>query len=88
MQPGVAFPLKLFDDNVEAIEMAENPLSFSKNKNIDVWWHHVWDLVKTKVITVLHLESRGQRADTLTKMLSISLFKRHRKGLMNLRDGD
>ena len=48
----------------------------------------VQDLVKTKAIAVTHMESGWQHADDVTKALSISLFKRHRKGLINLRDGE
>ena len=66
--------------------MVDNSLRSSKSKHINVWWYIIRDLVKTKAIIVMHVESGRQRIDILRKVLSISLLKRLRKGLMNLRD--
>ena len=68
--------------------MVENPLSSVKSKHIDVRWDFIRESVKTKAITVTHVESGWPRAGILTNALSISLCKRHRKGLINLRDGE
>ena len=83
----IVFPIDLFEDNEGAIAVEEDPLHSGKSKHIDVRRHFIRNLVKTKTITVTHVESRGQRADIFTKALSILLLKRHRKGLMTLRDG-
>ena len=44
--------------------------------------------MKTKAITVTHVDWRCQRVDVLTKTLSVPLFKRHSEWLMTLRDGE
>ena len=41
MQPGVAFPVEMFEDNEGDIAVAENPLSSGKSKRIDVRWHFI-----------------------------------------------
>ena len=82
------FPIELFEENEAAIEVVENPLSSVKSQHIDKRWHFIRESVKTKATTVTHVESGWQRAGFLTNALSISLCKRHRKGLINLRDGE
>ena len=51
MQPRVTFPIELFEDNEGAIAGAENHLSSSKSKHIDVRWVFIWDLVNAKANT-------------------------------------
>ena len=71
-------------DNKRAKAMAENPLSLGRSKHIDVRWHFIRGLVEKKELKVMHVASEWQHAGILTKALHVTLFKRHRKALLNL----
>ena len=53
IRPRVAFPIELFEGNEGAIARANNPLSSGKS----VRWYLIMNLVKTKAISVTHVES-------------------------------
>ena len=74
----------LYEDNEGAKALAENPLSSERSKHIDVRYHFIRELVGTGRIRIVHVDSGWQHADILTKPLSINLFARHRRVLMNL----
>ena len=78
----------LFEDNEGAKALADNPLSSGRGKHIDVRWYFIRDLVRNGEVTVKHVDSEWQAADILTKPLPLSLFKRHRRVLMNLGDNE
>ena len=83
MQPNV-YEITLMEDNERAKAIAENTLSSGRSKHIDVRWHFVRELVEKKELKVVHVASKWQHADLLTKTLHVKLFKRHRKALLNL----
>ena len=87
MQPRVALAIELFEENEGGIVVVENRLSSGWSKHIYVRWRLIQNMVKPKAITVAHVESGWQCGDILPKALSMSLFKSHRKGLMNLCGG-
>ena len=74
----------LYEDNEGAKALAENPLSSERSKHIDVRYHFIRDLVGKETIRIVHVDSGWQHADVLTKPLSVNLFERHRRFLMNL----
>ena len=74
----------LFENNQGAIAMSENPISGGRTKHIDVRYHFIREVVKHKVITIKHTESRNQHADILTKAIGEEGFVRHRRFLLNL----
>ena len=55
MQQGVAFSNELFEDNKGALAVTVIPPRFDETEHNDVRW----PFVKTKVITVMHIESVG-----------------------------
>ena len=83
-----AFHIERFEDNEGTIAVADNLLSSGKSQHIDVRWHITRGMDRTKVIIVIHVELEWQHADILRNALPISLFKRHRNELINLRDGE
>ena len=76
--------IKVFVDNDGAISHANNPLSFARTKHIDVRFHFIRELTRSKTISVEYIPTKEQRADILTKALTGTIFKEHRDFLMNL----
>ncbi|CAB1104504.1 unnamed protein product [Ectocarpus sp. CCAP 1310/34] len=66
--------IDVFEDNEGAIALAENPLSSSRSKHIDVRHHFLRNLTEEGVIEVTHVPSKEQHADILTKALPRNLF--------------
>ena len=83
MQPNV-YEITLMEENERTKAMAENLLSSHRSKQIDVRWHFIREVVGKKELNVVHVASEWQHADIITKALHITLFKRHRKALLNL----
>ncbi|CAB1107872.1 unnamed protein product [Ectocarpus sp. CCAP 1310/34] len=85
MFPKVSMPcIPVFEDNQGAIQRAQNPISNSNSKHIDVRHHFLRELVERKEISVIHVPSPYQRADFLTKSLPKDAFESHRDFVMNL----
>ncbi|CAB1099934.1 unnamed protein product [Ectocarpus sp. CCAP 1310/34] len=79
MLPQVGMPcIPIFEDNQRAIQLAQNPISNSNSKHIDVRHHFLRELVERKEISVIHVPSPYHRADFLTKSLSKDAFESHR----------
>ncbi|CAB1105713.1 unnamed protein product [Ectocarpus sp. CCAP 1310/34] len=85
MLPQVGMPcIPVFEDNQGAIQLAQNPISNSNSKHIDVRHHFLRELVERKEISVIHVPSPYQRADFLTKSLPKDAFESHRDFVMHL----
>ena len=76
--------IKVLVDNDGAISLANNPLSSPRTKYIDVRFHFVRELTRSKTISVEYVPTEERRADILTKVLTGAMFKEHRDFLMNL----
>ena len=70
--------ISLFEDNQPAMQIAKGS---SKVKHLDVKLHFVRDLVRRKVVTLVHVASEHQIADCLTKVSPRNSFKVIRKDL-------
>ena len=75
--------IKVFVDNDGAISLANNPLSSARAKHIDVRFHFIRELTRSKTILVEYVPTKEQHADILTKTLTGAIFKEHRDFLMN-----
>ncbi|GKE69889.1 ribonuclease H-like domain-containing protein [Tanacetum coccineum] len=71
----------VYCDNVSAVYLFSNPVQHQRTKHIEIDIHFVRDLVGTGVIRVLHVLSRYQYANILTKCLPTSLFDEFRTSL-------
>ena len=78
--------IKVFVDNDGAISLANNPLSSARTKHMDVRFHFIRELTRSKTISVEYVPTKEQRADILTKALTGAIFKEHRDFLMNLHE--
>ena len=76
--------IKVLEDNQGAKALIENPLSSARSKHIDVHFHFIRDLFRTRKISVEYVASVEQLADILTKALISANFQYHRKRLMGL----
>jgi len=68
----------LFCDSTSAISVGKNPCLHSKTKHIDVRFHFLRDQYEKGVIDLIHVESKNQLADILTKPLDQTTFERLR----------
>lgn len=75
----IATPIKIFCDNMGAIEVARNPTHHFKSKHIDVKYHFVRDLVESKEIELAYISSAANVADIMTKALNKSAHHNHRE---------
>ena len=77
------FPV--FEDNQSAVQLAQNLVTNSNSKHIDVRPHFLRELVRPRDIKVVQVPFEFQHADNLTKALAYDLFAFHRKFLINLK---
>lgn len=62
--------MDVLEDNVGAIQLAQNLLSSKRTKNIDVIFHYIRDLVKRGEVVIEPLDTEKQRTDFFTKTLA------------------
>ena len=85
IQPGsVKLPITVFEDNEGAVKLSDNPICTNRTKHIDVRFHFIREKVEDKTVRVVHVVSKKQSADGLTKNLPEELFSQHRRTLLNL----
>ena len=84
MLPGKVMPcFPVFNDNQGVVQLAQNPVTKSNSKHIDVRHRFLRELVRPRDIKVVQVPSKFQDADSLTKALAYNWFAFHRKFLMN-----
>ncbi|GKV14655.1 hypothetical protein SLEP1_g25495 [Rubroshorea leprosula] len=67
-------PMKIFVDNISAINLAKNPVQHGRSKHIDIRFHYLRDLIDKRVIELKYCKSENQVADILTKPLKYEAF--------------
>ena len=70
------FPV--FEDNQGAVQLAQNPVTNSNSKHIDVRHYFLRALVRQRDIKVVQFPSEFQHADILAKALAYDSFAFHR----------
>jgi len=71
-------PIKIYTDNTGAVALSDNPVLHNQSKHIDIRWHFVRDLIRSKSIRTLHIPGIWNGADFLTKALNRSKHKQCR----------
>ena len=71
-------PIFLHGDNKRAIKLAQNPITHSRSKHIDIRHHFVTDLVEREVIQLQYIPTDQNIADILTKALGRPKFNKFR----------
>ncbi|KAH8347582.1 hypothetical protein KR067_009651 [Drosophila pandora] len=62
--------LQVFSDNQSAQCLAKNPKFHARSKHIDIKYHHVRDMYKSKIINIEYVSTENMIADVLTKNLN------------------
>ncbi|GKV11763.1 hypothetical protein SLEP1_g22986 [Rubroshorea leprosula] len=71
----------LFCDNLSAIYLSLNPIQHQRSKHIEIDIHFVREKIAYGILSIRHVSSYFQRADVLTKALSMPLFHTQRANL-------
>ncbi|GKV02438.1 hypothetical protein SLEP1_g14874 [Rubroshorea leprosula] len=71
----------LFCDNLSAIYLSLNPIQHQRTKHIEIDIHFVREKIASGILSIRHVSSYFQRADVLTKALSMPLFHTQRANL-------
>ena len=86
MLPNKVMPcFPVFEDNQGTVQLAQNTVTNSNLKHIDVRRRFLREVSRQRDIEVVDVPSEFQHADILTKALAFDLFAFHRKFLMNLK---
>jgi hypothetical protein len=80
----VSNPMIIFEDNVGAIAMANNPVNHRRTKHIDIKYHFIREAVQAGHVELVYCSTKLMIADILTKPLARSRFEdlRHELGLV------
>ena len=70
----LAFPPKLWCDNISALAIASNPVFHARTKHVEVDYHFVREKVLRRDLEVKYISTDDQLADIFTKSLSTSRF--------------
>ena len=68
---------KILVDSMSAKKLAENPKFHKRSKHIELIYHFTRNAIANNQIELLHVNSKDQLADTLTKCLAIPLHEYH-----------
>ena len=69
--------IEIHIDNAAAQSMAENPVNHERTKHIDTAFHFIREVVKAKVVSLYHVNTKENIADLFTKAVSWVDFKKH-----------
>ena len=69
----------IYCDNMGAIKLANNPITNSRSKHIEIKHHFVKELIKERRIQLIYCSTKEMPADLLTKSLPIQSFTKFRK---------
>ena len=79
----VSYPVKIFEDNLGAVNIG-NKGNFTKNsKHIEIHYHYVHESVKENKIVLIKIDSNDNIANILTKALCKDKCEKFRK-LLNI----
>jgi len=67
-------PIKIYVDNVSAINLAKNPVFHQRSKHIDIRYNFLRDQVGKNMIKLEYYRSEDQIADIFIKPLKIDAF--------------
>ena len=74
---------EIFEDNQAAISFANGQADFDRTKHIGKYYRFCCEQAREKKIAVIKIGTANQKADILTKLLNIALFKKIRNLLLN-----
>jgi len=63
-------PIHIYLDNTGAVDLSENLVFHSRSKHIDIRWHFIRDLIRSKTVRTSHIPGIQNGADFLMKALN------------------
>ena len=78
--PEVSF--QVFEDNTSCIKVAKSPKFTPRMKHIAIKYHHFRRFVQNKIIKLIHIGTKEQTTDIITKPVTDDAFRYLRKKLM------
>ena len=60
----------IYLDNTGEVALSENPIFHNQSKHINIQWHFIRDLIRSKIIRSSHIPRIHNGTDFLTKALS------------------
>lgn len=76
----------IYNDNLEALKLAENPILHNRSKHIDLRFHFIREAIHEKLVNIEYLSTNSMLADILTKALTGPKLRQLISG-MGLREG-
>lgn len=65
----VSNPIKLYGDNLSAIQLVKNPVYHSRSKHIDIRVHYIREVYEKNIMELKYCSTTEMVADVLTKVL-------------------
>ena len=79
----VKLPIEVKVDNVGAIYLSKSATTSNRTRHIDTRYHFVREYIDDGILKVVFVKSEENDADIMTKNLSIGLYEKHSKSIMN-----
>jgi len=67
----------IYCENQSCIKLLENIVFHDRSKDIDIRYHHLWDVVQWRIMMLQYILGEEQDAAILTKALSRGKFESH-----------
>lgn len=75
LKQSMNLPIKLYSENMAAINISHNPVQHDRTKHVEIDRHFIREKIDDGVIRLSYIPSREQTADILTKGLARDKFK-------------
>src|SRR5204863_187223 len=69
------FAFLLLIDNINAIVISENEKVIRNTRHIDIYYHHIQNLIEKKMIEISHISTDEMTVNDLAKILLSNKFK-------------
>ena len=73
--------IRIYEDNQPCIQIAENPVTSSRSKHIDIRHFFVREKIQDKTVELKGIGTEDMIADCLTKSLDKARVERHREAM-------
>ena len=78
----VKLPVKVYVDNMGAIFLANNNVSGTRTKHIDIKMHFVRYYIEDGIIQIEFIKSEDNKSDMCTKNVKAELLEKHSMGIL------
>lgn len=81
-----SLPVQIYYTSISPISMSENPVQHDKSKHVEIDRHFIREQIEGNKVRLVHISTKEQIADLLTKPVSTSTFQylMSKVGCMNI----